>query len=311
LFIAKKSKGKKASHERRKKVPNPSARKAVGKGPSPADKKTAPSYKVRDYAVDAIKVDVAKRRPVNPTAVKNLVTSVSAIGLRTPLMVRVLGGVPHLVAGLQRLEALKALGRKTAPCVRAHGGEINARKCQIAENLHRGELTKLERAVQTAEWLELTESLERISGENLQKRPGRPEGGDAKAARTLPIRGKSVDAKRKNIASDRKIGALDPAVQEAIVKAGLDNDTGKLEEIARQKTKEAQLAKVAQLKAGPRKKKPSPAGKASTGTELPYDVLVREWNDPKNKKLRRAWRQAPPQDRRVFVKTVMKFPLND
>jgi hypothetical protein len=117
-------------------------------------------------------------------------------------------------------------------------------------------------------------------------------------------------AKRKRIAIDRKIGALDPVVKEAIIEAGLDNDAGKLKEIVGQKTAKAQLAKVGKLKVGLRKKKPSPAGKASTGTELPYDVLVREWNEPKNKKLRRAWKQAPAHDRRVFVTTVMKFPLN-
>jgi ParB/RepB/Spo0J family partition protein len=158
----KKSKGKKASHERRKKVTNPSARKAVGKDPGPADQTTAPSYVVREYAVDAIKVDVAKRRPVNPKTVKGLVESIKAIGLRTPLMVRLVNSVPHLVVGLQRLEAVKALGWKTVPCMRVRGGGISARKCKIAENLHRGELTKLERAEQTAEWLKLTETEEQL-----------------------------------------------------------------------------------------------------------------------------------------------------
>ena len=301
----KKSKNKQPSHERRKKATNASARKAVGKGPGPADKKIAPSYEVYDYAVDAIKVDLAKRRPVNPKTVKGLVESIKAIGLRTPLMVRIRDSVPHLVAGLQRLEALKALGRKTVPCVCTRGGEIAARKCQIAENLHRGELTKLERAEQTAEWLELTESEEQISGKKVQKKRGRPESGDAKAARTLPISGKTAEAKRKRIAIDRKIAALDPAVKEAIIEAGIDNDAGKLKEIVGQKTTKAQLAEVGKLKAGPRKKKPGPAGKAST--ELPSDVLEREWKDPKNKKLRRAWKYATPEDRRFFVTTVLKY----
>jgi ParB-like chromosome segregation protein Spo0J len=306
-IIAKKSDRKKTKHDRRKKATNLSAREAVGKGPAPADQRTAPSYKVRDYAVDAIKVDVSKRRPVNPTTVKNLVTSVSAIGLRTPLTIRVVGGVRHLVAGLQRLEAVKALGWKTVPCVCTHGGEIAARKCQIAENLHRGELTKLERAEQTGEWLELTESEERISGKKVQKKRGRPESGDAKAARMLPISGKTADAKRKRIAADRKIRALDPVVKEAIIEAGLDDDAGKLKEIVGQKTTKAQLATVAQLKASSAKKKPSTAGKASTGHELPSDVLEREWKDPKNKKLRRAWKHASPEDRRIFVTTILKY----
>jgi ParB-like chromosome segregation protein Spo0J len=306
----KKSKSGQVRHERRKKATNLLARKAVGKAPAPANKTTAPSYEVREFAINAIKV-VEKRRPVNPNTVKGLVKSITAIGLRTPLMVRVLSGVPHLVAGLQRLEAVKALGRKTVPCICIHGGEINARKCQIAENLHRGELTKLERAEQTGEWLELTESEERISGKNVQKKRGRPESGDAKAARKLPISGKTTDAKRKRIAADRKIRALDPVVKEAIIEAGLDDDAGKLKEIVGQKTTKAQIAKVGELKAGSRKKKPSASGKASSGMETPFDVLEREWRDAKNKKLRVAWKQASPQDRRVFVTTVLKFPLKD
>jgi hypothetical protein len=170
----------------------------------------------------------------------------------------------------------------------------------------------MEKANLTAELLELWEASEGISGENVQKKRGRPESGDAKAARTLPISGKTADAKRKRIAIDRKIAALDPVVKEAAIEAGVDNDAGKLEEIADQKTKKAQLAKVAQLKAAPRKKKPSASGKASNaGVELPCDVLEREWKDAKNKTLRRAWKQASPKERRLFVTTVLKFALKD
>jgi hypothetical protein len=141
----------------------------------------------------------------------------------------------------------------------------------------------------------------------VQKKRGRPESGDAKAARKLPIFGKTAEAKRKRIVLDRKIAALDPAVKEAIIEAGLDNDAGKLKEIVGQKTTNAKLAKVAELEAGPRKKKPGSSRKTSTGFELPSDVLEREWKDPKNKELRRAWKLATPEDRRFFVTAVLKY----
>jgi hypothetical protein len=125
----------------------------------------------------------------------------------------------------------------------------------------------------------------------------------------LPVQGKSVDAKRKKIASDRKIGALDVAVQEAIVKAELDNDTGKLEEIARQKTKEAQLDKVREF-ASPRKPEVSDSSdEAASKDESTFAVLKREWK--RAKKLRRAWERASPSDRTRFVKKVLKYTLKD
>ena len=140
--------------------------------------------------IDTIKVNIGKRRPIIPGIVKTLVTGTPKDGLRTPLTVRLLGGVAHLVTGFQRLEALKALGWEEAPCLIIRG-KGPAQRWRIVENLHRGELTKLERAKQTKALLELEGDSEEISGEKVQKnRRGRPEGGDAKAARTLPVRGR-------------------------------------------------------------------------------------------------------------------------
>jgi ParB-like chromosome segregation protein Spo0J len=302
--------GKHQSHDRRKpKATNPSVRKAVEKAPAPAptDQLAAPSYNVSWFGINAIKVDSANRRPVIPNMVKTLVHSIPKEGLRIPLIVRLLNGVAHLVAGLQRLEALKILGWEEVPCIRIDGDENIARRVQIIENAHRAELTKMEKANQTKEWLKLTESLDRISGEKLHKKPGRPEGGDAKAARTLPIPGKSVDAKRKKIASDRKIAALDPAVKKAIVKAGLDDDTGKLKEIADQKTPEAALAKVREF-ASPRKPEAKTSGDSSQAEETHFERMARRWR--KKKILRRSdWEEATFADHRRYIVEVLKFRL--
>jgi hypothetical protein len=46
---------------------------------------------------------------VIPGVVKTLVDGIPKDGLRIPLTIRWLDGVAHLVAGLQRLEALKTL----------------------------------------------------------------------------------------------------------------------------------------------------------------------------------------------------------
>jgi hypothetical protein len=310
----KKSDRKKTNHDRRKKSTNPSARKAVGKGSAPGDQRMVPSFKVHDVAIDAIKV-VGERRAVDPEKVRTLVESIRAIGLRTPLTVRKVDGEIQLVAGLYRLAAAKALGRKAIPCVYSHGGQIIAEMWQIAENLHRAELPPLEESAQIAKWVKLWKSLKRISGQSSQEKtgPGRPHGGKSAAARELPVKGGTADAKRKNVERALKINAMDPAAKKAAAKAGFNKkgSKSKLLEIADEPTPEAQMAKVGKLKAGSRKKKPSTSGKASSGVELPIDVLEREWKDPKNKKLRLAWKQASPQDRRLFVTTVMKFTLKD
>jgi ParB-like chromosome segregation protein Spo0J len=308
----KKSHGKHQGRERRKrKTTNPSIRNAVGKAPAPvpAAQLAAPSYNVSWTKINPIKVDLSNRRPVIPSMVKTLVKSIPKEGLRIPLIVRLCDGVAHLVAGVQRLEAMKILKWEEVPCIRIEGNENVARRVQIIENAHRAELTKLEKANQTAELLELWEPSEGISGKKLQKKRGRPEGGDAEAARTLPIPGKSVDAKRKKIASDRKIAALDPAVQAAAIKAGLDNDTGKLEEIARQKTQKAQLAKIDEL-ASPRKPRGGHSpDEATAKKESTYEVLKGAWK--KAKKLRLAWKRATPPDRVRFVTKVLKYTRKD
>ena len=262
----------------------------------------APSYNVSWIGINAIKVDLANRRPVIPNMVKTLVHSIPKEGLRIPLIVRLLNGVAHLSAGLQRLEALKILKWEEVPCIRIEGDENIARRVQIIENAHRAELTRMEKANQTKEWLELTESPDRISGETLQKKPGRPEGGDAKAARDSSIPGKSVDAKRKKIASDRKIGSLSKTVQEAATEAGFDDDAGKLEEIADEETEEEQLAKVEELKR--RAKKTS----APADGETHFEMMVRKWRDQK-KLVRADWEKAAREDKRQFIVEALQYPL--
>jgi ParB family transcriptional regulator, chromosome partitioning protein len=94
--------------------------------------------------------------------VETLVTSIRVEGLRSALWVIKVEDETELVSGLQRLEALKVLKWKEVPCVYVESDEIVARRLQIIDNAHRAELSKMEKANQTKEWLELTESLDRI-----------------------------------------------------------------------------------------------------------------------------------------------------
>lgn len=84
----------------------------------------------------------------------------------------------------------------------------------IAENLHRADLTALERAEQIAEWVRPTES-KVILGQNIPKiakdgtTRGRPEGGAREVSRILPnIPGKTPEAKRKAVDRAIKVAAV-------------------------------------------------------------------------------------------------------
>ena len=75
----------------------------------------------------------------------------------------------------------------------------SCRLWEISENLHRAELTALERDKLVAEWVELTGE---VSEQNVPKpQGGRPESGVRLAARQLPVEGKTDDAKRMSTES--------------------------------------------------------------------------------------------------------------
>lgn len=103
-------------------------------------------------------IELGKRhREVDAAAVDLLATSLSSIGLRTPISVRHyeprpdwLPGPPGdamlLLSGAHRLAAAKQLGWQQIECiVYFDGDEIDAELWEIAENLHRAELTKAQR----------------------------------------------------------------------------------------------------------------------------------------------------------------------
>jgi ParB-like chromosome segregation protein Spo0J len=300
------------SHERRKRKPAAgSERRRIAKDAAASNQATSPSYKVREIAVAKIKVRKG-RRPLNPKKVERLVQSMRILGLRTPLTVRPLKSGPELVVGWHRLEAAKILKWKTVRCEEIRGGKVLARMWEIGENLFRAGLTALEEAEQTAEWVKLSEQVAQSSGEKAKKGPGRSEGGKAKAARDLPIPGKTEEAKRKTVERRLAIAGIDSAAKKAAREAGLDDTPTKLLKIAAETTTEAQLAKVKALAKG--------SGKTGTHTsdddadepndaEPPLVLLKRAWK--KAKDFRAAWQMASSDDRRAFIIEDLGYPLDE
>src|SRR5690606_1456244 len=119
---------------------------------------------IMDIKTDEIFI-VGNRRPLNQDAVARLADSISNIGLQTPITVRLTDvfdpeegeydRVYALVAGHHRLAAFRSLGIERIPAIIRNCDEIEAQLWEIAENLHRAELTALERDEQVAKWIDL------------------------------------------------------------------------------------------------------------------------------------------------------------
>lgn len=88
-------------------------------------------------------------RPLDQSRVDALVTSIKELGLRTPITVmsRADGDDTRmiLVAGMHRLAALRQIGEEAVDCVVMDDDEVGAQLWEIAENLHRSDLTKEQR----------------------------------------------------------------------------------------------------------------------------------------------------------------------
>jgi ParB-like chromosome segregation protein Spo0J len=116
-------------------------------------------------------VITGRARALREDAVAPLMESMARVGLRTPITVRIeeerpdadgvlCGDVPVLVAGRHRLEAAIRLGWDTIQAIEIVDA-VEARLWEISENLHRAELSAVERAEHIDEWRRLT--VEKVS----------------------------------------------------------------------------------------------------------------------------------------------------
>jgi ParB-like nuclease domain len=130
-------------------------------------------------------------RPTNATDVVALVHSIRTIGLQVPLTVIERDGRYVLIAGRHRLEALRVIGGGEdvrIPVRVVNFDDIEARLWTISENLHRTELSALQRAQQIAEFARLAqERLAAKSGAPFEQQPARPEPVEQPPAMTEPV----------------------------------------------------------------------------------------------------------------------------
>lgn len=161
-----------------------------------------------------------RHRPVDLDAVKVLAASINNIGLRTPITIRSPNDSEcYLVAGRHRLEAAKLLGWSEIECFVLNCSEDEAEMWEISENLHRAELTVVQRSEQVARWAELAARISSQLATKISK--GRPEGGVNKAARELNL---DKDEVHRAV----KIANLTPEAKAVAAERGLDDNQSAL-----------------------------------------------------------------------------------
>jgi hypothetical protein len=183
------------------------------------------------------------RRAVRKDDVEHLAYSMSKIGLQTPITV---DGQLNLVAGAHRVAAARKLKWKTINCfVSSFESADQARLWEISENLHRAELTALERSEQIAEWVKLTDKVVQIAP---------PPGGVQPADKGIRKASRELGVEKTEVIRAAKIASLTPEAKKVAVEVGLDDNRSALLKAAKQdpRLQGESLAKFAADKAAQR-----------------------------------------------------------
>jgi ParB-like chromosome segregation protein Spo0J len=194
-----------------------------------------------------------RMREVDEAGVDVLSASMAEIGLNTPISIRRIPPTSAiksrenkpetawvLVTGAHRLAAAKKLGWKTIMSIVVDADDVQAQLWEIAENLHRAELTAQQRADHVAAYVRLREKSGVLSQRETKPLGGRPRGGLRAAARALGI-------DKSEAARAVKIASISAEIRQAVHVAKLDDNQSALLEIASLPTIEAQLAKVGEI----------------------------------------------------------------
>jgi len=201
------------------------------------------AVEVRNVPLALVHPADAALRTVKPYDVQMLAESISKIGLHTPITVRafqrIRDGVPidawQIIAGHHRVEAARSLGWIEIPAIVSEVDAAQQRLWEIAENLHRAELTVQERSDYIAEWVKITGERIGPSWANSSK-PG-PKGAIRAAVRELGI-------KRTDTQRSVKIASFPKEVKEAAREAGIDDNQSALLRVAAEPSPEKQLARI-------------------------------------------------------------------
>jgi ParB-like chromosome segregation protein Spo0J len=196
--------------------------------------------------LDGINVGVNPLRPLIDAEVKRLAISMQQIGMMTPITVRYHDNIPsadsddsfELITGRHRVAAAKLLGWEIIDAIEIVCSDVDAKLWEIAENLHRADLTTLQRDEQVAMWIELTEQKNNdVAQVAPHRKAGQQPGGIRAASRDL-----GIDRDDANRAV--KVASLSDEAKDAAREHGLDDNRTALLEAARETEPAAQVAAI-------------------------------------------------------------------
>lgn len=180
-------------------------------------------------------------RPRSDDAVIELAVSIKAIGLINPIRVRAVGDGYEVIAGSHRLQAIDSLDLREVPCIVTTDDDIAAELAMIAENLHRAELSVLQRDQQIARWVELnTEKVSQLA----------TPGGDQPNYIGVRAAERELGIKRDDASRAVKVASLSAEAKTVARNIGLDNNRSALLNAARQPNAAAQVQSLQQHRAG-------------------------------------------------------------
>jgi ParB family chromosome partitioning protein len=244
---------------------------------------------------------VGARRDADAERIKTLAESMSVIGLQTPISVWTPddGETVRLVAGRHRLEAARLLGWDRIDCVVVSLSAIDRRLWEIAENLHRAELTVEQRASAIAEWIGLID-------ERTAAKPGQVAQVSAKGGRGitggLSAATRELGIERTDAQRAVKIAALDPEAKAEARALHLDDNQSALLTAAKQPSKEEQLRSLREHAAARSAPRPQPPARDPLND---FETVERQVDS-----LMAAWNKAGPEAREIFMSRV-DMPVAD
>lgn len=238
---------------------------------------------IMNVSVDEVVVPEG-RRPLNVDAVKRLAESIREVGLQHPITVRLVDGKFILVAGHHRLEAVREIGDEVIRASILKCSEIDAKLIEITENLHRIDLSALDRAECIEEWRRLTAAKVFEISNRLKTKQQPNDIGVRKTAEALGIHVGTVS-------QARRIAEIEPAAKEA----GADLSHANLAIVA-SLPQEQQLAKVIEIKRA--SEFPKEAVELSAEWRRGFEKWWNKAPDPADREWAREWIDRPLMDAR-------------
>jgi ParB/RepB/Spo0J family partition protein len=247
--------------------------------------------KIKLLPVKSIRTS-SKARPLNEKKLALLAKSMAEIGLQTPISVRIKKNEPVVIAGHHRLEAAKKNKWDTIDCMIMHGDKIDAKLWSIAENLHRAELDRIQRAELTDAWKNL---LKDRKGAQVAQRGGR-QPHDRGISATAKALGTTRDDVRRSLA----VATISPKAKAAARAEGLADNDAVLLQVAKKKGAKAQVKAVRELA----KRKGSKDNGLAWSQKRQLRKLTELFNAARD--LKRAWNEAGLEVRKKFIARLLK-----